>query len=275
MANSAALSIQKMGCANKCKKRRLDAFPKAQSVLRTTTSTCEKSPRSRPPPIGNFTLMLTLHPCPPTTLLHFPHHTPQTLPHPSPGLTNPVPSAIQNPPHQTAHSEMYKENAVIKVRPKNLLSIHCSHIKMVPRDQCLIAHRLPGTRADTGSLETRHDIDELPKVIKLIVPPAEVIIILKTHRLGPRDANLSNSPRPLKVVHSETAKRDLLMKSRLHLRGSHSSIYFHVDRSLKERQKLAEARLELKARMAKGERGLTIQDLKVVKAQRPYLWHDP
>ncbi len=44
-----------------------------------------------------------------------------------------------------------------------------------------------------------------------------------------------------------------------------------VDSPLKERQKLAEARLELKARIAKGERELTIQDLKVVKTQRPYL----
>ncbi len=66
-----------------------------------------------------------------------------------------------------------------------------------------------------------------------------------------------------------------LMKSRFHLRGSHPSIYLHVDRPLKERQKLVEARLEPKARIAKGERGLNIQDLKVVKTQRPYLWHDP
>ncbi len=65
------------------------------------------------------------------------------------------------------------------------------------------------------------------------------------------------------------------MKSRFHLRGYHLSIYLSVDRPLKERQKLAEARLELKARIAKGERGLTIQVLKVVKTQRPYLWHDP
>ncbi len=75
----------------------------------------------------------------------------------------------------------------------------------------------------------------------------------------------------MKVVLSETAKWDLLMKSRFHLRGSHPSIYFHVDRPLKERQELAEARLELKARIAKGERGLTVQDLKVMKAQRPYV----
>ncbi len=53
---------------------------------------------------------------------------------------------------------------------------------------------------DTGSLETRHDIDELSKVIEHIVSPGEVIIILKTHRLGPRDANLPNSPRPLKQL---------------------------------------------------------------------------
>ncbi len=53
----------------------------------------------------------------------------------------------------------------------------------VRRDQCLIVH---GTRADNGSLV--HDIDELSKVIKHIVPPGEVIVILKTHRLGPRVA---------------------------------------------------------------------------------------
>ncbi len=69
--------------------------------------------------------------------------------------------------------------------------------------------------------------------------------------------------------------RDRLMKSRFHLRGSHPSIYFHVNRPLKDRQKLAEVRLELKARIAKGERGFTIHDLKVVKTQRPYLCHDP
>ncbi len=55
------------------------------------------------------------------------------------------------------------------------------------------------------------------------------------------------------------------MKPHFHLRASHTSIYFHVDRPLKERQKLEEARLELNARIAKLEKGLTIQDLKVVK----------
>ncbi len=46
------------------------------------------------------------------------------------------------------------------------------------RDQCLIVHGLPETRVVTGSLETSHDIDELSKVIKHIIPPGEVIIIL-------------------------------------------------------------------------------------------------
>ncbi len=64
----------------------------------------------------------------------------------------------------------------------------------------MLVHGLPETRADTDSFETRHDIDELSKVIKHIAPPGEVIIILKNHRLGPRVANLPNSPGPLKVV---------------------------------------------------------------------------
>ncbi len=42
---------------------------------------------------------------------------------------------------------------------------------------------------------------------------------------------------------------------------------FIFDSPLKERQKLAEDRMDLKARIAKGERGLTTQDLKVVKTR--------
>ncbi len=131
---SAASSIPKMvSSSNKCKKRRLDALSKAQSGLRTTTScpqaSRKKTLRSQLPPIGNFLLMLTLHPCPPTTLSQFPHHIPQTFPHPSPSLTNPVPSATQIPSHQTAHGGMYKENAVRKVRLKNLLPIYRSKIQ--------------------------------------------------------------------------------------------------------------------------------------------------
>ncbi len=115
----------------------------------------------------------------------------------------------------------------------------------------------------------------MSKVIKHLVLPGEVNIILKTNRLGPRVANLPNSPRPLKLILSQRAMRDPLMKSRSSLRGSHPSIYLHVDRPLNQRQKLAEARLEPKERTAKGERGLTVHDLKVVKTQRPYHWHDP
>ncbi len=62
---------------------------------------------------------------------------------------------------------------------------------------------------------------------------------------------------------------DRLMKRQCHLRGSHPSIYFNVERPLKERQTLAEASLELKARIVKVERGLSIQNLKVVKTPRP------
>ncbi len=59
------------------------------------------------------------------------------------------------------------------------------------------------------------------------------------------------------------------MKSRFHLRGSHPSIYFHVDHLMMERQKLAKALLELKELIAKEETGLTKRDLKMVKTQRP------
>ncbi len=59
--------------------------------------------------------------------------------------------------------------------------------------------------------------------------------------------------------------RDLLMKSRFHLRG----IYFFVDRPQKDRQKLAVAQIELKTRIAKVERGLVIQHLKVGKSNDP------
>ncbi len=51
-------------------------------------------------------------------------------------------------------------------------------------------------------------------------------------------------------------------------------VYFHFDRLKKERQKLAEAHQELKARREKGEGGLTIQGLMVVQIQRSLLWRD-
>ncbi len=92
-------------------------YPKLSQFL-------EKNLRSQPLPIGNVLLMLTLHPCPLTTLSQFPHPIPQTLPHPSPILTNPIPLATQIPLHQTAHGGMYKENGVREVWLKNLLPIH-------------------------------------------------------------------------------------------------------------------------------------------------------
>ncbi len=68
----------------------------------------------------------------------------------------------------------------------------------VPWDQCLIVHGLPEARVDNGSLETRHDIDELSKVIKHNFPPGEVIIILETHCLGPRVSDLPYWQRDIK-----------------------------------------------------------------------------
>ncbi len=65
------------------------------------------------------------------------------------------------------------------------------------------------------------------------------------------------------------------MKSRFHLRSLYPQAYFHFDRPKKEREKLVEARQELKAHRKKGERGLTIPGLMVVQIQRPYLWRDP
>ncbi len=119
LVNSIALSIPKTGSSSsKCKKRRLDALPKAQSVLRATASSSQEKK------VCNFNQMLTLPPCPPPIQLQCSHHIPQTLPNLSPSLINPVPSDIQNPPHQTAHDGMYKINAVREVRPKNLLPVH-------------------------------------------------------------------------------------------------------------------------------------------------------
>ncbi len=112
-------------------------------------------------------------------------------------------------------------------------------------------------------------------MIKQIVPPGEVISILKTHRLGPRVANVPNSPGALKkgpIRHSSAGSISEVPLPSPWLPPEH---LFLCRPSWKERQKLATACQEMKARIAKGERRLTIQDLKVVKTQRPYLWHDP
>ncbi len=101
-----------------------------------------------------------------------------------------------------------------------------------------------------------------------MVPPGEQIVILKTQRLGPCGTNPPTSPRPLRVVVSDQTARDLLMKSRLQLCNLYPQVYFRFDCTEKEREKLAEARQELKARREKGERGLIIQGLMVVEIQR-------
>ncbi len=64
------------------------------------------------------------------------------------------------------------------------------------------------------------------------------------------------------------------MKSHFHLHGPHHIIYFHIHRPWKERSKLAEAGLGLKACIAKGEGGIATQEHKVMKGQRPYLRYD-
>ncbi len=88
----------------------------------------EKNLRSQPPSPGNFHHINSTHPPTdnptPISPSPFPHPS-----HPSPSLTKPIPLAIQIPSHQTAHGEMYKENAVREVRLKNLLPIHRSKIK--------------------------------------------------------------------------------------------------------------------------------------------------
>ncbi len=200
MANNTALSIPKMvSASNKFKKRRLDALPKAQSVLWTTTS----SPRaSRKKPAKSATAHRQL----------YPDVTPSSLPTDNP--TPIAPSHSPNPstsvaqpdqPRTLGHAEpiasdgpwrgVQRKRHKISSAEKSSSDPPRQHAR-VPRDQCLIVHRHPETRADTGSLETRHDIDELLKVIKHIVPPGQVVIILKTRRRGPRVAKLPNSSRP-------------------------------------------------------------------------------
>ncbi len=60
LANSAASSIQKLvSVSNKCENRRLDALPKAQSVLRMTTSSPQES--GKKPPEVSHRASATLH----------------------------------------------------------------------------------------------------------------------------------------------------------------------------------------------------------------------
>ncbi len=145
----------------------------------------------------------------------------------------------------------------------------------VPRNQCIIVHGLPEIRADRVAQETRYDIEKLSAVVKAVVPLGEQIVILKTQRLCPRGTNPSTSPRPLRVVVSDQAARDLLVKSRFRLCNPYPKVYFYFGRTKKEREKLAKARHELKARREKGERELIIQCLIVVQIRRTYLWRDP
>ncbi len=96
----------------------------------------------------------------------------------------------------------------------------------VPRNQCIIVHGLPEIRADRVAQETRNDIEKRCAVVKAVVPPGKQILILKTQRLGPRGANPPTSALPLRVVVSDQAAHDLLMKSRFQLCNLYLQVVF-------------------------------------------------
>ncbi len=82
---------------------------------------------------------------------------------------------------------------------------------------------------------------------------------------------LSDLLRPLRIILLDQKTREVLLESRFQLCKFCPQIYIHFDSPKSEGETLGVAQQELKAR----ERGLTIQGVMVVQAQRPYLWGDP
>ncbi len=185
---------------------------------------------------------------------------------------NRAPASPNNPPSPSQPESAGAQTHWSKVTPKRFAKQAPQRPpydaqRMVPRSKCIILHGLLEIWADKVAQETfcwRQSRGSTPRTI----------VILKTQRLGPRRANPPTSPRPLMVVVSDQAVRDLLMKSLFQLCNLYPQVYFHFDRPIKEREKLAEACQELNARREKGERGLTIQGHVVVKIQLLYQWHD-
>lgn len=95
-------------------------------------------------------------------------------------------------------------------------------------------------------------------------------------RLGKRPESADIKPRPIKlVVTSEEEKVRVLSKAKNLPRqkeGGATSIFMHQDLTPKQRLKRQELVKELKDRQAKGERNLTIINLKIVEKRRPTLW---
>ncbi len=99
----------------------------------------------------------------------------------------------------------------------------------VLRNHWIIIRGLPEIRADRAAFETRNDIKKRSAVVKAVGQPGEQIVILKIQRLGPRWTNPPSSSRPLRVVVSGQAARDLLTKLRFQLHHFYLQVYFHFD----------------------------------------------
>ncbi len=147
MENSAASSIPKMdSSSNKCKKRRRDAFSKAQSGLRTTTSSPQAA-RKKPAksaaahrqlsPDVNLTPLSTDNPIP---------ISPSHSPNPSISVAQPdQPRTLGHPDHIASDGpwrdvqRKRRKRSSAEKSPSNSTQQN----PRVPRNQCLIVHGLP------------------------------------------------------------------------------------------------------------------------------------
>ncbi len=143
-------------------------------------------------------------------------------------------------PEPTASDGPWRDVKVKRRERNSTLKSSSNPLQQPPKDtmdQCLIVRRLPETRAYTGSMETRHDIDAFSKTIKQIILPGEVIAILKTHPLSRRVANLPSSRRNQREVHV-TPSTSVSSKSSAGLGEFYELNAFHTNVNLQTQLRL-------------------------------------
>ncbi len=120
----------------------------------------------------------------------------------------------------------------------------------------------PGSHATSVSLDTdslksgpiglHEKHRKISVVVKTVAPAGERIVILNSQTVRSPWDKPSYLPRHLGFWVSDHSARDLLMKSRLQLRNLYPQVNFHFYLPKRERQKMAEARRELKVRILVG-----------------------
>lgn len=150
-----------------------------------------------------------------------------------------------------------------------------SNPRKAPREQCLIILNIPESSAELPQARVDYDIAALRTCLgSLFVAGEETIAatikVKGAYRLGRRHEDVTQNPRPLKIILNSVEESQAIIRRAHRLKGQKVRIL--RDLSPEDRIKLKQALTELSERRAKGETNLIIRNFRVVKIRPKIRW---